>query len=197
MNHWIKLIIISSVLAACSNKSEVRTAELFAAKTTVNIGDSVQLNTQNFELSYAWSITPNIGSVNNTYYLAPNTLYNDSTLVTIKAFNKKQVASIQLLIIRGEKSDSSLSFKNHIQPILKSNCNFSACHGNGSSAGKVNLENYDAVMTTVSPFQPKKSLLFLSLIKPDPLRRMPPAGPLQTNKLNAISNWIEQGAYNN
>lgn len=89
-------------------------------------------------------------------------------------------------------------FEQQILPILRGNCATSGCH-NGSAAGGVRLNSYESILQTggVQPGDPQNSNLYLVLIDPDPMERMPPAGPLPAELIQAIETWIAQGALNN
>lgn len=167
------------------------------SRLTLITSDSIQLITEHARGSVMYNLSPKIGSLINGYYYAPSTLLKDSTPVWITATDGNSQISMGVLLIKRSAADTVISFSQVIMPLLVANCNFKACHGNGSRAGKVSLEGYDSVMLHVKPYQPKSSLLYQSLIKTDPLRRMPPAGPLHGYKVNFVYAWIEQGAVRN
>lgn len=91
----------------------------------------------------------------------------------------------------------TVNFSTQVLPLFVKNCNFRACHGNGSKAGNVELSNYANTMEAVVAYKPEQSLVYISLIKTDPLRRMPPAGPLHQPQVDLVRKWIAQGAKNN
>jgi hypothetical protein len=160
----------------------------------LHTGDSLQLP----QLGKQVSIMPEIGHLNaQQFYCAPQSLFADSQHVKIQTRVEEDSIIYHITLIKRNPNDSIISFSQTILPLMKSNCNFSGCHGNGSRAGLVSLENYEQTQKVVYAYQPLKSLLFLSLIKPDPIRRMPPAGPLSNERLNYFFAWIEQGAHDN
>lgn len=166
----------------------------FPAPGFIYTGDSFLLSPS----SALWMLSPDIGEVTpQHYYKAPSSLLNDSQQVVITAVTTVQSGSKTILIVKRDAYDTVISFTKTIMPLMIANCNFQGCHGNGSKAGKVDLRTYEATMNTVVKHQPSKSLLYLSLIKPDPVRRMPPAGALHAYRINYFKKWIEQGALNN
>jgi len=95
----------------------------------------------------------------------------------------------------------SVYFQVDILPLLRSNCAFSGCHGDGSSENGVELSNYNNVMQTadVRPGDPAGSDLYEMITETDPDKRMPqpPYAPLGSEQIAMIRKWIEQGAKNN
>lgn len=144
-----------------------------------------------------WQLSPDIGAVTAGYYKAPSSLLNDSQQVVITAVTTTQSWSKKILILKRDASDTVISFNQTIMPLMVGNCNFRGCHGNGSKAGKTDLSTYESTLNSLVKHQPGKSLLYLSLIKPDPIRRMPPAGALHEYRIAYFRKWIEQGALNN
>jgi hypothetical protein len=192
---YIKFYAIVCCFISCKSEIDNETQKrILLSKSEVSIGDSIAVSLSDGSKISSLSIVPNVGTFRNGYYSAPSTLANQALSVELTANN---AYSERCTIIRGSTTDSTISLWQTILPILTNNCNFSGCHGNGSRAGKVELSSYDSVIKFVVRYQPTQSILYLSLIKTDPLRRMPPAGPLNNNRIQLISNWIEQGALNN
>ena len=186
-----------SLLLACT---AVEDAEMSLQTSTqvLKTGDSLSFYTYHAQGDVTYGLMPNIGTLITTkYYVAPSTLLKDSTWVTLYAKTSTQTTSSKILLVKSQPTDSVISFAQIIQPLMVANCNFNGCHGNGSRAGNVELSSFDSAVKYVIPYQPNQSLLYTSLIKSDPLRRMPPAGPLHAYKINWVSKWIEQGANNN
>ncbi|MES2691349.1 MAG: c-type cytochrome domain-containing protein [Bacteroidota bacterium] len=166
----------------------------FSAPGIIYTGDSFLLSPS----AALWMLSPDMGEVTpQHYYKAPSSLLNDSQQVVITATTTLRSMSKTMLIIKKDAYDTVISFTKTIMPLMTANCNFQGCHGNGSKAGKVDLHTYEATMNTVVKHQASKSLLYLSLIKPDPVRRMPPAGALHAYRIDYFKKWIEQGALNN
>lgn len=184
-------------LSCKSESDKEESIQLILSNKQVQINDSVKVTLSNGNNVSALSISPNAGLFRNGYYIAPKTLASSIFIIELKTTINNKTYSENCTIIRGEKIDSTISFSKTILPILVSNCNFNGCHGNGSRAGRVELSQHDSVVKHLVAYQPTQSSLYLSLIKTDPLRRMPPAGPLNNNRIQLISNWIEQGAVNN
>lgn len=76
--------------------------------------------------------------------------------------------------------------------ILKPRC--LSCHGKQNPRGLVDLSQYEGVFRQVDAGSPETSDLFLEVAN----GRMPKKGELlKTEQINAIANWIAQGALNN
>lgn len=197
----ICFILLCCTFQYCKNETtEIQQPMgISSSQQIVTINDSIQLTVFGINNPYTWKIEPNIGSITATnFYKAPSSIYQNNTPIAINL--KTQTGKdffLQLKIVRGNVQDSVISFATTIQPLFTQNCNFNACHGNGSRAGNVELSSYTNTINHIAVYQPLQSLLYLSLLKPDPLRIMPPAGPLQQSKINLIQKWIEQGALNN
>ncbi len=84
-------------------------------------------------------------------------------------------------------NSTPVSFSTTVQPILTQNC--VSCH----SGQGVNLTTYSAVRNLVVPGNPASSTLY-SVVAGG---RMPPNGSLSQAQMQAISDWIYQGAQNN
>lgn len=196
---WIPFLLL---LFACSCKHEADSSghhafTLLPATATVFTGDSILLYPSRSGVD-TWTLIPEVGRVTTAlYYKAPSSLASDSLHVEVLAKSGMEQAAIKLLLVKKDPTDTLIRFSQTILPLMSGNCNFSGCHGNGSAAGRVELSNYANTMQHVYPGQPEKSLLYLSLVKPDPLRRMPPAGSLHHYRIDYVKKWIEQGAHNN
>lgn len=166
----------------------------FFAPDVIYTGDSFLLS----PASALWRLLPDIGELTSqNYYKAPSSLLKDSQEVAITAITTLQSHTKTIRIIKRDINDTLISFNNVIMPLMIANCNFKGCHGNGSKAGKVDLSTYDATLNSLVKHKPSQSMLYLSLIKPDPARRMPPAGALHAYRIGYFQKWIEQGALNN
>lgn len=176
------------------NKEDV---QLFLSSNQVQIGDSISVTLSDGSSLSVITISPNAGQFRNGYYVAPHTLAAQSLTITLQTNLLGKAIVKNCTVVRGSMVDSTVSFTTTVEPILIRNCNFSGCHGNGSRAGRVDLSGYDSVSKHIVLYQPAQSLLYLSLVKTDPLRRMPPAGPLNNDQRLLIYKWIEQGALNN
>lgn len=75
-----------------------------------------------------------------------------------------------------------------VEPIIKGNCSFSGCHGNGSQSGGVNLNSYSSVAAEAQKAQ------FLGSIKHESgFSRMPQGRPkLSDEQIETIECWIKQ-----
>jgi DNA-binding beta-propeller fold protein YncE len=100
----------------------------------------------------------------------------------------------------------TISFINHVAPILKENCY--ACHDSRRRSGKLAMNSYARLRQggsnddPIVPGKPDESLL-IELLTTDSSKRMPPPprdrvspkeGALPAAKIAVIKRWIEQGA---
>ena len=201
MNKIINVCIVLLVLlSACKNKLDDASYTLLVNPKQVYLktGDSIQFAITNATINTVINLQPNIGEFKSgNWYVAPSSIVVDSTPINIVVMDDEKQAKASITLLKSDVNDTIISFNKTILPLMVANCNFQFCHGNGSRAGKVELSTYDSVMKSVTAFKPNSSKLYLSLLKADPLLRMPPAGPLHAYKINYIKKWIEQGALNN
>lgn len=105
------------------------------------------------------------------------------------------------VVIADTCDPDSVYFRNTIQLLIQSNCAFSGCHGNGSTQNGVDLSSYSSILATadIRVNDPTGSDLYEVLVEADPAKRMPPPprNPLDSADIQAILNWISQGAKNN
>lgn len=200
-NGFSCFICLISLFCSCKHEPELVNPQLIINPSFAYIrtGDSISLDIRGASEAYNISLSPQLGSIRkNRTYVAPSSILNDSALVSITVSSGSRKAVANFVIVKTNIfTDTAISFIKTILPLMVSNCNFQGCHGNGSRAGKVSLINYDSTIKHVVKYQPESSLLYLSLIKTDPLRRMPPAGPLNGNRINWVKKWIEQGSLDN
>lgn len=201
MNKFINLGIALLVLfPACKNVADDPSNTLLVEPKQVYLktDDSIQFFITNTSANSVIKIQPNIGDLKSgNWYVAPSSILTDSMQLSLDITDDARQTRAIITLVKSDENDTVISFNKTILPLMIANCNFKFCHGNGSSAGKVELSAYDSVIKVVNLYQPKTSLLFASLLKQDPLRRMPPAGPLHAYKIDHIKKWIEQGALNN
>jgi hypothetical protein len=201
MNKIINIcIVLLGLLSACKNTIDDASNTLLVNPKEVYLKtrDSIQFTITNATINSVVSLQPNIGEFKSgNWYVAPSSIVTDSTPINIKVTDDARQATAIITLVKSDVNDTIISFNKTILPLMVANCNFQFCHGNGSRAGKVELGTYDSVMKSVVAFKPSNSVLYSSLLKADPLRRMPPAGPLHAYKINYIKKWIEQGALNN
>jgi hypothetical protein len=97
---------------------------------------------------------------------------------------------------------SNVSYARHVQPLFNQACAFSGCHGGGAGQqSSLLLTSYDNVMFTtmkvVERNLPDQSIL-VQRIEGKIAPRMPLYRPaLETNQINGIRIWINEGALNN
>ena len=110
-----------------------------------------------------------------------------------------QIEKIKTWINQGAKNNACLgcdtldtvSFTNHIQPILQSSC--VGCHSSATPSGGIALENYIQTQSQVANGK------LLGSVKQEPgFSAMPKGGSKLTDcSINRIEKWINQGALNN
>lgn len=81
----------------------------------------------------------------------------------------------------------TVSYANHIQPLLNNNCNTSSCHGGG--AGNVSFSDYATVKSYVDNGQLEQRVLID--------QNMPPTEPLIECDQKLLQQWLDAGAPNN
>ncbi len=92
-------------------------------------------------------------------------------------------------------NSNGICFESEILPIFVSNCSMAGCHGNGSAADGVVLDNYNGIMNAgVTPGSPWASQVYWQIVS----GQMPPAPhpPLSSSQTQLISDWISAGAQN-
>lgn len=97
-----------------------------------------------------------------------------------------------------------LSYSLHIQPIFSQNCSFSPCHDSGTRAGGLDLQSEPLNFLSnsglvVLPFSRTQSLLYELLFQSTQnISRMPPSSArLADDEIEAIGQWIDEGALPN
>lgn len=96
--------------------------------------------------------------------------------------------------------EKSVDYNSDIKPILNKNC--IACHGGVKKSGEFSMlfqeEAYSANESgkrAIVPGSPEESEMIRRITHPDPNERMPPEGnPLPEEKVELLTQWIEQGA---
>lgn len=92
----------------------------------------------------------------------------------------------------------TVSFKDHVQPILTGNCTAEGCHP--AVGGEFSLASYNDVIENGEIKEKGDDSELLERIKEDDdSKRMPPPPnrALTANQIQIIELWIEQGAKNN
>ena len=97
----------------------------------------------------------------------------------------------------------SISFnKDLTASVFHLHCSLSGCHSGGRPAGNLNLEDsvaYSQLMKNGSGYidtlNPNYSLLYIQMNSDAPT--MPPSGKLDDCTINAVLQWIKEGAKNN
>ncbi len=96
---------------------------------------------------------------------------------------------------RSDKHIANVCYKEHIQPMLISNCASSGCHNPTDKASGLDLTSYEEVLKAVKPGKPSSSKLYLSVIGPNP--KMPKGkAPLTARQKDILKYWINFGAQN-
>lgn len=92
-----------------------------------------------------------------------------------------------------------VSYSKNIDPIIKSNCTFSGCHGDSLNAS-FKLTSYESLKQAgIEPGEPDNSELFRVINTLNEQERMPkkPYRQLTDEQIQLIYVWIGQGAKNN
>jgi hypothetical protein len=93
----------------------------------------------------------------------------------------------------------TISFKDHVQPIITGNCTAAECHP--ATGGEFPLVSYNDVIKNgeIKEGDGDESELIEVLKETNDNKRMPkpPSAPLTNNQIQIIELWITQGAKNN
>jgi hypothetical protein len=93
----------------------------------------------------------------------------------------------------------TVSFKDHVQPIITGNCTAAECHP--AVGGEFSLVGYNDVIKNgeIKEGNYSESELIEVLKSNSDTERMPrpPSAPLTANQIQIIELWISQGAKNN
>jgi formylglycine-generating enzyme required for sulfatase activity len=100
------------------------------------------------------------------------------------------------------KQTQRIDFVKDVQPVLELNC--VACHREGHAKGELRMDLQELAFkggesgAGVVPFRAKESRIYTStILSPDDDDLMPPkakGGPMSTEKIELLANWIDQGA---
>jgi len=93
-------------------------------------------------------------------------------------------------------SMDTIYFRNSVYPVILSGCARSKCHDQITHKSGLVLDNYQDVITLVTPFDPQDSRLYRKLFS-NSQGRMPPDAPLDAEGKSILYWWIAQGAFNN
>jgi cytochrome c5 len=88
----------------------------------------------------------------------------------------------------------TICFGTEVLPILQTSCGMTGCHGNGSAAAGYDLSNYESIIKSVSPRDPRGSKLYKVITSINGENMMPPDRPLTQVQRTIIEVWIAQGA---
>lgn len=94
-----------------------------------------------------------------------------------------------------------VSFQSDIQPILQANC--VGCHGGPSGFGGLDLSSLTGLLAggnsgpAVEAGDAADGELPERILETDPAERMPPGGQLPQEAIDAILEWINDGALDN
>jgi len=100
------------------------------------------------------------------------------------------------LLAHGAESDQDY-FESHVRPLLASKCY--ACHTDAKSGG-LQLDSREHILTggksgpAIIPGDPDKSLLIQAIRQTHPRLKMPPAGKLKDDEIEAVATWVKDGA---
>ena len=86
----------------------------------------------------------------------------------------------------------TVCFDTQVLPILQTSCGMMGCH-DGSEEG-FDASNYQTIMQSVTPGDPRGSSLYTSITNINGEQMMPPDRPLTKEQRTIIQVWIAQGA---
>lgn len=126
-------------------------------------------------------------------------------MLKLKLFKHFMFASSLVLLLNACKHDSpapegpTVSFKDHVQPIIIGNCTAPQCHP--ATGGKFPLVSYNDVIKNcdIKEGNSKDNDLLEVIKSTGNEKRMPPPplAPLTANQIQIIELWVAQGAKNN
>ena len=102
------------------------------------------------------------------------------------------------ILANGAQSDQDY-FESHVRPLLASNLPIYACHTDAKSGG-LQLDSREHILTggksgpAIVPGDPDKSLLIQAIRQTHPRLKMPPAGKLKDDEIEAVATWVKNGA---
>lgn len=100
-------------------------------------------------------------------------------------------------LVRAEKPAAEAYFENHVRPVLAAHC--VKCHGPKKAESGLRLDQRAMVLAggdsgpAVVPGEPDKSLMLSAIRQIDDLQ-MPPEGKLDAREIEAVAQWIKDGA---
>ena len=89
------------------------------------------------------------------------------------------------------KAEKVPTFKADVAPLFKDAC--SSCHGGLKAKARLDVSNYDSVMTFVKSGEPDKSKLHMAVLGKG-AKQMPPKNPLSEDQIALVKAWITAGA---
>ena len=101
---------------------------------------------------------------------------------------------IALANVSGGQDAKTVSFENHIKPILENHC--VRCHG-PEKEESFRIDQRDSAMDYVSANEPEESDLYNALVSDDEEVLMPPPDendPLDDSDIKLVETWIKEGA---
>src|SRR5262245_38091408 len=114
---------------------------------------------------------------------------------------KHAIHLLPLLLVPGlaqaQKAASAVTYKDHVQPILRKHC--LNCHNADKARSDLDVSTYQTLMTggasgeAIKPGSPDQSLLF-RLVSHAGEPKMPPKRKIPDADLATIKKWIEGGA---
>ncbi len=118
--------------------------------------------------------------------------------VAVIALGRRWLLSIA--VATGAAHAQTVDFQKDVRPILETHC--VGCHGPAQAAGGLRLNHRAALLKggskgpAITPANPDKSLLYLSVeLPPNQRGAMPPGGPQLTKaQRNTLFKWIAEGA---
>lgn len=156
-------------------------------------GQGVFTLTQNNCLIWTPSFTAN--QIVETCIVACNGFMCDTTLITIFPPLPSDTTFTGVPC-----NPNIVYFEKDVLPILTANCAYSGCHNATSAKDGIILDSYNNVIKTgkIKVGSPSGSKIFEVITETDPKDIMPqlPAAKLNSEQIQTIEKWINQGAKN-
>jgi hypothetical protein len=125
-------------------------------------------------------------------------------IILAEAIACKDTQDNSTTIVFPSSPDSIVSYTKQVDPLFQERCAISGCHNSSSFQAKLDLSSpsYHALMTFNAPVlvvarNANNSVLYQRLALPaTDINHMPYPGTTQlnSNQINGIKNWINQGA---
>jgi hypothetical protein len=97
----------------------------------------------------------------------------------------------------GEIPDERICFVQDILPVILSSCGVPGCHDQVTAEEDYVFTDYSGIMDGIEPFNANESEIYEAVTETgDDIMPPPPRAPLTTQQIDALKEWIEEGALN-